>query len=252
MIYYFSGTGNSAFAAERIGEKTGDEVRDLRPLIKAGEGIRDGGEQERLVFVMPIYGWRIPRIVEDLIRRSRFTGKTPAYFVLTCGSDMGNAASYVKRLCADTGLLYMGCGELVMPENYIAMFNAPEEEEAREIVKKALPVMDGYAKLIADLKPIPDKRTGMADRIKSSIVNPVFCSLIVRDGKFRVSEDCTGCGRCAEVCPAGDIRMASGRPEWLGRCIHCMDCITGCPEEAIEYGNISVGKPRYRCPDIRG
>ncbi len=31
----------------------------------------------------------------------------------------------------------MGCAEVVMPENYIAMFNAPEKEEAVKIVKKA-------------------------------------------------------------------------------------------------------------------
>ena len=250
MIFYFSGTGNSEFAAKRIGELSGDDICDLRPMIREGTGIDGTDKEEPAVFVMPVYGWRMPRIVEALIRRSEFAEGTPAYFVLTCGSEMGNAAAYAGKLCADKGLKYMGCGELVMPENYIAMFDAPREEEARQIVKAAVPLMDIYAGLISEGKPFPEKTVGIADRIKSTIVNPLFCRYIVGDKKFRVDDRCTGCGRCEAACPVGDIKMADGRPEWQGRCIHCMDCITGCPEEAIEYGGISTGKPRYRCPDV--
>ena len=36
----------------------------------------------------------------------------------------------------------MGTAQLVMPENYIAMFNAPQPEEARQIVARAQPDID--------------------------------------------------------------------------------------------------------------
>ena len=35
----------------------------------------------------------------------------------------------------------MGTAQIVMPENYIAMFNAPTEEQAEKIVKKAEPAI---------------------------------------------------------------------------------------------------------------
>ena len=268
MIFYFSGTGNSAFVAERIGKLTKDTVQSLNGMVRSGSGItagKDGdagsaagetagisisAEEQRLVFVMPIYGWRMPRAVEGLIRRSELARGTKAYFVFTCGSEMGNAAGYVKRLCGDKGLKYMGCGEIVMPENYIAMFDAPQEEEAREIIRKAVPKVDTLAKRIAAGAAFDEEPVNVADRIKSAFVNPIFCRFIVGDKKFRADDRCTGCGRCAAECPVGDIDMVDGNPVWRGRCIHCMDCITGCPEEAIEYGGISTGKPRYRCPDV--
>lgn len=36
MILYFTGTGNSEFVAERIGEKTGDETLNLFDKIRVG------------------------------------------------------------------------------------------------------------------------------------------------------------------------------------------------------------------------
>ena len=36
---------------------------------------------------------------------------------------------------------YMGTAQILMPENYIAMFDAPKAEEARKIVTKAEPVI---------------------------------------------------------------------------------------------------------------
>ena len=57
---------------------------------------------------------------------------------------------------------------------------------------------------------------------------------------------CTGCGRCAQLCPTNNIVLRSGKPVWGGNCTHCMACISYCPTEAIEYGKKSVGKPRYR------
>lgn len=36
----------------------------------------------------------------------------------------------------------MGTAQIIMPENYIAMFDAPQAEEARRIVAKAQPDID--------------------------------------------------------------------------------------------------------------
>ena len=127
MIFYFSGTGNSQFIAERIAKRTGRDLCRINDFLKRGEKltIPDSiAKLEDIVFVMPVYGWRIPRAVEELIRRSALEEGTGVYFVLTCGSDMGNSQRYAEKLCADMKLKYKGCAELVMPENYIAMFDA--------------------------------------------------------------------------------------------------------------------------------
>ena len=138
MILYFSGTGNSGYAARRIADGLGEPLLCLNDRIKAGDTapVETG---ERLVIVTPTYAWRIPRIVEDWLLHTELTGAKRAWFVMTCGSEIGDADRYNRRLCQAKGLACMGTAQIVMPENYIAMFNAPQVEEARQIVARAEP-----------------------------------------------------------------------------------------------------------------
>lgn len=130
MIFYFSGTGNSRFIAKRIQEKTGDEMYSLNEAIKQKKFF-SGKTPETAVFVVPAYAWRIPEIVETWIRKSKFDIGMKAYFVMTCGDGIGNAAKYARKLCEDKVFIYMGCAGILMPENYLAMFRVPSEEEAK-------------------------------------------------------------------------------------------------------------------------
>ena len=73
MIYYFTGTGNSEFAAKRIAEKTGMPTVPVYEYISEGK-IFEPVQGETLVFVTPTHGWRIPRIVSDWIKAGSFDG----------------------------------------------------------------------------------------------------------------------------------------------------------------------------------
>ena len=85
------------------------------------------------------------------------------------------------------------------------------------------------------------------------IVNKAFYKFIISDKKFVTTEACTSCGQCVRVCPVENIYLEGPEgeprhPVWSGRCIHCMACINRCPFQAIEYGNASENRVRYRCP----
>ena len=198
-----------------------------------------------LVIVTPTYAWRIPRLVKNWLRRAEFLGARQAWFVMTCGGEIGNAAKYNHALCRKKQLSYMGTAQIVMPENYIAMFNAPQAEEARQIVAKAEPDIDRAISVIAASQAFPPPRHNLYDRFMSGPVNPIFYSFFVKAKAFAASNACTGCGQCVSLCPTNNITIQNGRPIWGGDCTHCMACICHCPTEAIEYGKKSVGKPRY-------
>ena len=51
----------------------------------------------------------------------------------------------LRALCREKGLAFRGMLQVVMPENYIALFNAPEAPEARRIVAAAQPVLEAGA-----------------------------------------------------------------------------------------------------------
>ena len=93
MILYFTGTGNSRYAARQLGKVLEDEVYPIQGDLKANrEGVFDS--QRPYVFVSPTYAWRLPRVVEEYIIQSRFEGSRMAYFILTCGDSVGAAAEY--------------------------------------------------------------------------------------------------------------------------------------------------------------
>ena len=248
MIVYFSGTGNSRFAAEFLAKQLGDELLDAGKRMKTEEKGRLYSDRP-WVFVAPVYAWRMANVMADYIRTAQLQGSREAYFVLTCGSEIGNAGKYAEQLCVEKGLSYRGVLEVVMPENYIAMFNAPDIEEARSIVAKARPVLEQGGELIRQGKAFPAPQISLLDQLKSGPVNVGFYRFYVKADSFRATDACIGCGFCAEACPLNNIRLSSRQPVWGKRCTHCMACICGCPYEAIEYGRKSKGKSRYHCPN---
>ena len=107
MIFYFSGTGNSNYVAKRIADALGDEIVNLNDRIKAGD-TSPVETDERLIIVTPTYAWRIPRIVRDWLLKTELRGARLAWFVMTCGSEIGSADKYNRALCAENGLVCMG------------------------------------------------------------------------------------------------------------------------------------------------
>lgn len=249
MILYFSGTGNSGYAARRIADGLGEPLLCLNDRIKAGDTapVETG---ERLVIVTPTYAWRIPRIVEDWLLHTELTGAKRAWFVMTCGSEIGDADRYNRRLCQEKDLACMGTAQIVMPENFIAMFNAPTVEEARRIVAKAEPFIDRAIAAIRAGHMFSPPRKKLYDRIASSAVNPVFYPLFVKANPFTASDVCIGCGKCEKLCPLNNITLQNARPVWGTNCTQCMACICYCPTRAIEYGKKSAGKPRYHFEEL--
>ena len=130
MILYFSGTGNSKYVAKRIADALGDAIVNLNDRIKAGDTspVETG---ERVIIVTPTYAWRIPRVVRDWLLKTELRGAKKVWFVMTCGSEIGNADKYNRELCTEKGLSCMGTAQIVMPENYIAMFSAPRRRMKR-------------------------------------------------------------------------------------------------------------------------
>ncbi len=104
--------GDAALRPERL-----HQGRDTAP-VQTGRDV---------VLVTPTYAWRIPRVVSEWLGKTALTGAERIWFVMDCGSEIGNAAGYNRQLAAQKQLKYMGTAQIIMPENYIAMFNAPQK-----------------------------------------------------------------------------------------------------------------------------
>ena len=233
MICCFSGTGNSRYIAKQIAEALQEKVIDLNVKIKSHDTtpMQTG---RNLIIVTPTYAWRIPRIVSEWILKTEFTDAEHILFVMDCGSEIGNAAKYNQDIAEQKKLHYMGTAQIIMPENYIAMFNEPH---VIEHLRKE--------------QTFPAPRNNIYDRFMSGPVNPVFYTFLVKANAFQAGDTCISCGQCVKKCPTNNIQLKAGKPAWGKSCTHCMACICYCPVEAIEYGKKSVGKPRYHFEELQ-
>lgn len=244
MILYYTGTGNSRHLARILAEKLEDELVSAAELIREGR-TGDFCSEKPWVFVCPTYGWQIPHIFRDFIREASFTGSREAWFVMNCGSEIGNAAQGIRSLCDEKGFRFHGVMQIKMPENYIAMFSAPSPETAEKLIRIGGRQAERAAKQIAAGQDFPEPPVRLLDKLYSGPVNAFFYRFCIGDKKFYTTGRCISCGKCTESCLLHNISLEKGRPVWHGSCTHCMACINLCPTQAIEYGKHSVGLRRY-------
>lgn len=82
MIFYFSGTGNTKWAAARLAAATHEDLIPIAPYMRADDSSHNIAEpfilkgNERLGFVFPVHGWRVPRLVREFIRKMKILRET--------------------------------------------------------------------------------------------------------------------------------------------------------------------------------
>ena len=235
MIFYFSGTGNSRWAAEQIAALTGDRTQDIGAVSQAP----DLRQEPQIGLVFPIYAWGAP---EPVIQFAASLGRTDAFTfgVCTCGSEAGHA---MKKLSALYPLC--SCYSLVMPNNYILGADVDPAPEIKRKIAAAQEEIQRLSQEIVQRKRICRVKEGSLAGLKSSLVNFGFNRFARSAKAFRAEDSCTGCGLCAKNCPAAAISLTDGRPVWGSRCYQCMRCINSCPQKAIQYGARTEQRGRY-------
>ena len=242
MVLYFSGTGNSRYAAKTIAERTGDGMISINQRLKTGD-YRSVESDKPLVFVGPVYAGRLPRVMETYIRKVTFTGTSEAYFIGTCAATPWKTVRYVEKLCLDKGLTLLGFQSVVMPQGYVAGGGTQPKAVNDKVLAEAKPKIEALAEAIQQKQLLPQEKPG--NGLMSTVLNPIMYAMMISAKGFTVTDKCTGCGLCQARCPLNNVKLTNGKPVWGKDCTHCMACIAGCPAEAIEYGKKTQGKPRY-------
>ena len=80
MIFYFSGTGNSAWVARQIAKAQQEELLAIAEEINKNKeyALKDG---EKVGFVFPVYAWGPPGIVLRFIRQLKMKNPEYLFFV---------------------------------------------------------------------------------------------------------------------------------------------------------------------------
>ncbi len=268
MIFYFSGTGNTKWAAHQLATATGEQLRYIPDELGNTEPyiLNEG---ERLGFCFPTHGWQPPRIVRDFIQRSTFNVQrsmvngqwsmvngqcsmfngqcsTYIYALTTCGDNMGYAMRILEKELGNKGLHTDARFALVMPESNVcfSFLHLDTDEKARQKVEAARQRMTHICHVVQQ------RQRGIEELVKGAIpytytyiIGGYYNKHLITDQHFWVdNEACIQCGLCQKLCPVDDIKGAP--PVWIhnGRCTNCLACYHHCPSHAIHWGNMKRGQ----------
>ena len=255
MIFYFSGTGNTRWVARQLAEALGEQLTDIAKELADSRLNYTLDKDERIGFCFPTHGWQPPKIVRTFIRRmvlNSTTGNVGNHFcwaLTTCGDNMGEAMTILNRELAKKGLTAETQFSVIMPESYVClpfMYTDTDQRVAEKMTEARRQLQHITDTLKNRQRGIVELEKGATPRLYSYVLGGYFNKHMISDRKFTVDEAvCTHCGRCAKVCPTGDIEGVP--PHWLhdGRCTCCLACYHHCPVHAINYGKITRKRGQY-------
>ena len=252
MIFYFTGTGNSLYAASNVAEAQEDRVFSIAKLMDQNKDVYhyELGENELLGFVFPIFAWAPPKMVLDFIKRLDVTGKPYAFYLSTCGNDEGSTAKKIRKALASKGLALDSSFSLQMPNNYVLGFDVDPKDLEKEKLKAAEQMLSEINKTISQRrKNVNLTIPGRFPELKTALVNPMFNRFALNTKQFSADDTCTSCGICEKICPVHTIKVED-KPVWGKACTQCLGCINRCPVHAIQYGKGTARKGRYYHPDL--
>ena len=253
MIFYFSGTGNTKWAVEKLAEKTGDEVVFLPEVANKPYHLKLK-PGERLGFCFPVHGWRPPTLVRKFIEQLTVENIEDCYVysLVTAGDNIGETIDILRNDLKVRNIpLHSSCS-LIMPESYVGLpFMDVDTKE-----KEQLKISNADKKLEKFIDIVLQRATSNEDldignwpRINSRIIGGFFHKYLISDKPFHVTEDkCLHCGKCAKVCSVDNIIWHEGEiPSWKqdGTCMACFNYYHHCPTHAIEYGGRTKHKGQY-------
>ncbi len=246
-IIYFSGTGNTAYIAGLIESrlKERDAVVECSPIEKMEPSGFEVPEMFYLGF--PVYACDMPGFVREFIEALPDGKGAKVKLFCTKAWFSGKAAARAARLLNARGYDVLSSVEYKMPGSDGLAFLKKDGRAAKRLLDNFPGDFSGLAGFI----------DGSGNGLKKSGtigLGSLFLGGLMKlmEGglrkKYYADSSCIHCGKCASVCPVGNISVSSETVTFGDECILCMRCVHQCPTEAIQIGKSTVGRLRYKGP----
>lgn len=256
-IFYFSGTGNSLAVARDIAEQLNAKLVPANCMLSQPN---ISLEADVIGFVFPIYDFKPPKPIENLICRLKNLDSKYLFAVCTYGITPAKSLNYLDKVIKSCGGRLAAGFAVKMPHNGIGSGAISHTQQAKMI--------EGWSnKLIEICKYIRDRKEGKIEssslffnlfqfnfiRMMPSLFNFLIQILLkgVKSLAFTSSENCNGCGTCKKICPVDNIELTDNKPNWSDSCVGCFACLHWCPKGAISLGSLNMNIKNYHHPDVK-
>lgn len=232
-ICWFSGAGNSKTVAKDLEKRLPfDNIISVGDALENSELLLD---TKVLGLVFPIYFFGPPAQVRRFILETLSELQLELDYLFVIFSHGGMPAygpSITDRLLAEAGYVASYVNGIAMVDTYIPLFKIPHKAAQEQKHKKSA------RRLATIADDLSNQTLKVASRLPfSRLAHTIWEQSLkkrgIKDRRFMVTEDCTGCGICAKVCPAKNITIEAGRPVFHNQCEQCFACFHHCPEHAI-------------------
>ena len=237
QLFYFSGTGNTQFAAEQVQaafarqEQKCELVAIKRPWPQVREPL-----PSLFGLACPVYAWHTPGIVLDFIRQLPKGRGQAVFLIYTAGGGEDaanvNAARSAIRALRRQGYTpfyrriwlmssnWMSCESDLLIYHLAEILPAKADHCCAEILR--------HKERLQLPKPAAPLLFSVIGTMEDHYGARIFGRCL------HASDACTRCGLCEKDCPAGNIRLTPDGVRFAWRCQWCMKCLYACPVQAIK------------------
>lgn len=251
VAFYFSGTGNTRYIAERILRNVSAEYTAKLYDVTSDPDVDALSSADVVLLAFPIYGSAPPLPMREFVHRcgSRLKGKKVA-IAETQYFFSGDGAASIGRTVEKYGGTVILAEHFNMPNNLAdcRIFAIRNGGELGTLLNRAEKRADAFARRLLRGKT---RRRGFG--ILSHAVG-YFCQRKYwrkgeKEKRGRLKVDpvrCVGCGACEKRCPVHNLRLEGGKAVPLGKCVLCYRCVNLCPRRAITLIGNEPPEKQYR------
>ena len=142
MVFYFSATGNTQYAAQRLAQATGDYTVSIRECMRDGRRSFTLKTNENFGIVTPTYFQGMPLFLREFLSSLKLEdegGTHYAYAVSTCGVSYGSAGTQAVRAAEKAGIHLDATFRIRMVDNWNPYFDMNDAAYIRSAEKTKLP-----------------------------------------------------------------------------------------------------------------
>ena len=249
VIYYYSATGNSLYTARALQELL-PEV-ELRSIPEALAEDNPSVNADCVGFVFPMHYFGLPLQVEEFLEKLTIYESPYTFAIATCGVPYwGRPFLDAEEILARKNRKLHGRWFLRLVSNYI-----PYRDIATDW-RIAIRARLAEKKLRKIAEAVRNREAHDTWQLLKK-----FCQNYHEEWRTQQEKidelfqcdrgKCTSCGLCERICPRENIQRPDGFPMWQHRCVECLGCLHICPVQAIDYGEVTKGRKRYRHRDVK-